>query len=166
MSVRAAHCIYNILCKCLPNDWTSKPPLIWHWTGRDMMDYLKEPPFDFADGFPSDQVMAVVEWTDDSTEEDATARAIHAQIWLATKPYAMMVMYFLHELAHCNGIMDEQEADAEAFRLYKLIARRKAWKETGIRLRVMRTKAHPDDRVYAEPARPPSDTLSWEIERY
>lgn len=166
MSVRAAHCIYRILCDCLPPDWENKPPLIWHWTGRDMMLYLREPEFDPTDGFPASQVMAVVEW-DESGEW--VAKAIHAQIWLSTRPYADMVMYFLHELAHCNGFpTDEVAADQEAFRLYKLIARKKAWKETGIKLLVRKTRdktASVDDRVYSEPARPPADTLPWETER-
>ncbi len=158
--VRSGSIIYKVLLKCLPKNWENKPFLIWHWDAQEMLQFLNEYEFKVQDGYsPNDTYAMYV--PGDGGEQGA----IHAPVRISWSSYATMIFTFLHELAHANGFDDESEADDEAFKVYKNLNRRKAWRELEIKVYVRKTKdpqAVPDDLVYTEPARPEAYSPHWE----
>jgi len=159
--VRTTHCLYKVLLQCLPADWEVKPHLVWHWDGVALAKHIAIDKIEFEreNGFSVADILAA--W-------DPDMESVHASLCLAERPIAIIILTLLHELAHANGFDDEKEADDAAFRVFKVLNRKKKFQALGIKLSTRRRDktSVPDDKVFSNPTRLVNNQPAWVTERY
>lgn len=157
--IRAAHTLYRVVLSLLPDEWSVRPPLVWHWDNESLLRVAKIDPVEREreQGYAIAELWAL--W-------DHEYETINVTMELADKAIAKIVLTYLHELAHANGIDDEKAADAAALDMYRRIARRAAWKQMGIKLMVRRGDKYAvvDDKVYSLPSRLPEYEPPWNVD--